>query len=81
MEDLIEACSEALYEYEGIDKDVSRRTVQIDIQLMRSDKLGYNAPITIKEKKHYVYDDPEYTIEKNPLSKADLEKLSELLIY
>jgi predicted DNA-binding transcriptional regulator YafY len=79
LEDLIEACSEALYEYEGIDKGVSRRTVQMDIQLMRSDKLGYNAPITIKEKKYYVYDDPEYTIEKNPLSKADLEKLSEAI--
>ena len=35
LEDLIEACSEALYEYEGIDKGVSRRTVQMDIQLMR----------------------------------------------
>jgi predicted DNA-binding transcriptional regulator YafY len=79
LEDLIEACSEALYEYEGIDKGVSRRTVQMDIQLMRSDKLGYNAPIIIKEKKYYVYDDPEYTIEKNPLSKADLEKLSEAI--
>jgi predicted DNA-binding transcriptional regulator YafY len=79
LEDLIEACSEALYEYEGIDKGVSRRTVQMDIQLMRSDKLGYNAPIIIKEKKYYVYEDPEYTIEKNPLSKADLEKLSEAI--
>jgi len=79
LEDLIEACSDALYEYEGIDKGVSRRTVQMDIQLMRSDKLGYNAPIVIKEKKYYVYDDPEYTIEKSPLSKADLEKLSEAI--
>lgn len=79
LEDLIESCSEALYEYEGIDKGVSRRTVQMDIQLMRSDKLGYNAPIIVKEKKYYTYDDPEYTIEKNPLSKADVEKLSEAI--
>ena len=40
LHDLIEACSEALYEYEGIDKGVSRRSVQADIQMMRSDKLG-----------------------------------------
>ena len=33
LEDLIDACSDALYEYEGIDKGVSRRTVQMDIQL------------------------------------------------
>jgi predicted DNA-binding transcriptional regulator YafY len=79
LEDLIEACSEALYEYEGIDKGVSRRTVQMDIQLMRSDKLGYNAPIVVSEKKYYTYEDPDYTIEKNPLSKADLEKLSEAI--
>ncbi|MEJ7646159.1 MAG: WYL domain-containing protein [Chryseolinea sp.] len=77
LEDLIEACSDALYEYEGIDKGVSRRTVQMDIQLMRSDKLGYNAPIIIKDKKYYTYEDPEYSIEKNPLSKADIQILSE----
>lgn len=51
----------------------------MDIQLMRSDKLGYNAPIIVKEKKYYAYDDPEYTIEKNPLSKADIEKLHEAI--
>jgi len=53
LEDLIEACSEALYEYEGIDKGVSRRSIQMDIQFMRSDKLGYNAPIVVLEKKYY----------------------------
>ena len=53
LNDLIESCSDALYEYEGIDKGVSRRTVQADIQVMRSDKLGYNAPIIVLEKKYY----------------------------
>ncbi|MCB0840421.1 MAG: phytanoyl-CoA dioxygenase, partial [Bacteroidetes bacterium] len=61
LEDLIEACSEALYEYEGIDKGVSKRTVQSDIQMMRSDKLGYNAPIIVLEKKYYTYEDPDYS--------------------
>ena len=28
LDDLIEACSDALYEYEGIDKGVSKRSVQ-----------------------------------------------------
>ena len=45
LEDLVDACSDALYEYEGIDKGISKRTVQMDIQMMRSEKLGYNAPI------------------------------------
>ena len=47
LDDLIEACSDALYEYEGRDEGVSRRTVQLDIQMMRSEKLGYNAPIKV----------------------------------
>ena len=47
LDDLIEECSKALYEYEGRDEGVSRRTVQLDIQMMRSDKLGYNAPIKV----------------------------------
>ena len=53
LEDLIEACSDALYEYEGRDEGVSRRTVQLDIQMMRSDKLGYNAPIKVVDRKYY----------------------------
>ncbi len=53
LEDLIEAVSEALYEYEGIDKGVSKRTIQMDIQMMRSEKLGYHAPIIITDKKYY----------------------------
>lgn len=66
LEDLMEACSEALYKYEGIDKGVSRRTVQMDLQMMRSDKLGYNAPIVVIDKKYYMYEDPEYSITNIP---------------
>ena len=79
LEDLIEACSDALYDYEGIDKGVSKRTVQADIQMMRSDKLGYNAPIVVTDKKFYSYGDPEYSITKIPISTSDLEKLNEVV--
>lgn len=77
LEDLIDACSDALYEYEGIDKGVSKRTVQGDIQTMRSDKLGYNAPIIVVEKKYYTYEDENYSITNIPLSEQDLGLLSE----
>jgi hypothetical protein len=79
LEDLIDACSEALYEYEGIDKGVSRRTVQADIQLMRSNKLGYNAPIVIVDKKYYTYEDKDYSITDIPLTDQDLNKLTEVV--
>ncbi|MEL6250370.1 MAG: WYL domain-containing protein [Bacteroidota bacterium] len=81
LDDLIDACSEALYEYEGIDKGVSRRTVQGDIQIMRSDKLGYNAPIIVKDKKFYTYEDPDYSITNIPLSEQDLEMLTEAVEF
>lgn len=77
LEDLVDACSDALYEYEGIDKGISKRTVQMDIQLMRSEKLGYNAPIVVKDHKYYTYEDPEYSITNTPLSEQDLKVMSE----
>lgn len=77
LDDLIEACSDALYEYEGREVNVSKRTVQLDIQLMRSDKLGYNAPITVYEKKYYKYDEEDYSITDIPITENDMNVLSE----
>ena len=77
LDDLIEACSDALYEYEGKDSYVSKRTVQLDIQNMRSDKLGYNAPIIVYERKFYKYDRPNYSITDIPINEIDLDILSE----
>lgn len=77
LEDLIDACSDALYEYEGIDKGISKRTVQMDIQMMRSEKLGYNAPIVVYDNKYYKYEDEDYSITNTPLSEQDLKTMSE----
>lgn len=78
LDNLIEACSEALYEFEGIDKGVSRRSVQADIEMMRSDKLGYEAPIIVVDKKYYTYSDKNYSITNIPLSHQDMRLLSEV---
>jgi len=77
LQDLIDACSDALYEYEGKDVMVSKRTVQLDIQTLRSDKLGYNAPIVVVGKKHYTYDDPDYSITRSAVSDLDMQVLTE----
>ncbi|GAB3709794.1 WYL domain-containing protein [Spirosoma flavus] len=77
LDDLIEKVSDALYEYEGIVKGISRRTVQADLQLMRSDKLGYFAPIVVVDKKYYTYEDPTYSITNIPLSDGDLSRMNE----
>jgi hypothetical protein len=77
LDDLVEACSDALYEMEGISKGVSLRTVQGDIQIMRSDKLGYNAPIEVYDHKYYRYEDPDYSITNMPLTQNDYEVMTE----
>jgi len=77
LEDLMEACSEALFEYEGKENSVSKRTTQLDIQLMRSEKLGYNAPIEVYDKKFYRYADDEYSITDIPLTETDINVLTE----
>ena len=77
LDDLVNACSDALYDMEGIRKGVSVRTVQGDIQIMRSDKLGYNAPIEVYEHKYYRYADPDYSITDMPMSQNDYEVMQE----
>ncbi len=77
LEDLIEACSNALYEYEGKEMAVSKRTIQLDIQMMRSEKLGYNAPIAVYDKKYYHYEEEDFSITDIPLTETDINVLTE----
>lgn len=75
IDDLTEACSAALREMEGVTKGVSVRTVQGDLQMMRSDKLGYNAPIEVFDRVYYQYADPDYSINGMPLTEEDCRLL------
>lgn len=77
LQDLVDACSDALYDFEGISKGISTRSVQLDLQMMRSDKLGYNAPIEVYDHKYYRYADPAFSITNLPMSPADYDRLSE----
>ena len=76
IEDLVDEVSDALYDMEGIRKGISLRTVQNDIQIMRSDKLGYNAPIEVYDQKYYRYADPDYSITELPLTADDFKLIS-----
>lgn len=80
LDDLVEACSDALYDMEGITKGVCARTVQMDIQIMRSDKLGYNAPIEVYDRIYYRYADPDYSITEMPLSIEDFKLIKKAII-
>lgn len=78
LDDLIDACSDALYDFAGIDDGVSKRTIQGDIQYMRSD-AGYRAPIVVVSRKYYTYDDPAFSITDIPLNEEDVANLSEAI--
>ena len=79
LKDIIEACIQALQEYEG-KTTLSQRTVQLDIQAMRSGKLGYEAPIIVVDRKYYTYSDPSFSIARVPVSKGELEQLKEAVL-
>ncbi len=79
INDLIDACTDALAEFEGRSNPVSRRTFQNDLALMRSDRLGYNAPIVVRDNKYYEYEDSDYSITHLPLNDEGLDALNSAL--
>lgn len=68
---LIDRCSEKLVECQGVYSGVSERTIRNDIRILRSDILGFNAPITI-ENGIYSYEDMNFTIFGRPIKELDL---------
>ena len=76
MEDLMDECSEALFEFEGKESFVSKRTVQLDLQNMRSEKFGYEAPIEVYERRFYRYSDPDYSIHQISVNENDLKTMN-----
>lgn len=71
IDDLRDACSEALGEHRGRYQRVAESTIRDDIRVMRSDILGYNAPIEV-EGGYYTYSEPEYSIFNVSITDMDL---------
>tara|TARA_Y100000031_G_scaffold138649_1_gene164689 strand:+ start:701 stop:1294 length:594 start_codon:yes stop_codon:yes gene_type:complete len=77
---LQEACTEALGEFRGIYKLVSERTIREDLKIMRSEILGFNAPIKFENGK-YFYSDKQYSIFSTPITEAQLlENIFQILL-
>ncbi|WP_207535724.1 helix-turn-helix transcriptional regulator [Desertivirga arenae] len=76
-QDLAEKCTDALLEANSrpSKNTVSQRTIEEDIRIMRSDLLGYNAPI-IRKNGEYYYDDKDFSIRNITLTTKDIENLS-----
>ena len=77
LDDLMDECSEALFEYEGKESFVSKRTIQLDLQNMRSEKFGYEAPIEVYDRKYYRYSDPDYSIHNIQVTDSDLKAMTD----
>lgn len=68
---LREECSEALGEKRGVYKTVSERTIRDDLRVMRSDILGFNAPIAFEDG-CYFYTEKDYSIFKTYIKGREL---------
>lgn len=78
---LIDACNDALAEYDTNTFGVQRRQVYNDINFME-DPLGYNAPIErIKDgrKVYFRYSDPDFSINKQPLNATEAQNLADTI--
>jgi len=71
--DLIEACSDALEEFRGSKKRISERTIRDDIRVLRSEILGFNAPILFEDGK-YTYSEKDFNIFKVPILEVEILK-------
>jgi hypothetical protein len=73
-------CSEKLAEFQGLDTCVSERTIRNDIRILRSDVLGFNAPIIIS-RGIYSYDSPNFTLFGRPIKELEiLQDIQDILI-
>jgi len=81
-EDLLEAVNEALYEYTGKAKGISRRQLFEDIKYMESDQ-GWAILLernTEGRRVWYRYSDTDFSINKRPLNEDEADQLKEALL-
>lgn len=81
IEDLIDACNQAIYDYSGISDGIKRRQIFEDIKFMESE-AGWSVPLDrIKDGKrvYYRYSDSHYSIKKQAINQLEAEQLKETL--
>lgn len=82
IDDLIEACNQAIYEYSGIEDGVKRRQVMDDIRFMKSEQ-GWNIPLEHVRDGHkiyYRYEEMSFSINNQPLNETEENQLKEALL-
>ena len=82
IDDLVEACNEAINNFSGNLEGVKKRQVYNDIIFMKSEN-GYSAPIkkgNIGRKVYYFYSDINFSINSQPLTESEAQELKETLV-
>lgn len=82
IDDLIEACNEAIYDFTGKLDGVKRRQVLEDIKFMESSQ-GWNIPLERIRDGHRVYfryEDKNFSINNQPLNETEENQLKEALL-
>ena len=81
IDDLIDACAEAIYDYCGKEIGCSRRTILNDINFMESE-AGWSIPLVRHKdgkKVYYRYKNTDFTINETLLSESEYNKLNEAI--
>lgn len=82
IDDLIESCNNALYEFGGIEEGVRRRQIFDDINFMESEQ-GWSIPLErIKEGKrvYYRYNNSKFSIKNQPISEIEAIRIKEAIL-
>lgn len=82
IDDLIDACNDAIYDFTGKEEGIKRRQLFEDIKFMESE-AGYSIPlekIGDGKKKYYRYSDKNFSINKQPLSQTEAEQLKDTIM-
>ena len=72
IEVLMDKCTEKLSEFQGINS-ISERTIRNDIRILRSDALGFNAPIVVSNGV-YSYENTSFSIFGRAINELELLK-------
>ena len=81
FEDLMNACNDALAEIDPKSNGISVRTLRDDIAFMESE-IGWSAEIErikIGKKAIYRYQDPNFSINNQPLNQTELTQINSAL--
>jgi predicted DNA-binding transcriptional regulator YafY len=82
MENLIEECNKAIYEFSGNDVGIKKRQLFEDFKFMESPQ-GWNIPLErIRDghKVYYRYEDVSFSINNQPINEAEANQLKEALV-